>query len=219
MPQLPEQQWLQRIRAGDASAMGELLSAYQGRLYNVCLRMLSNRDDAAEATQETLLKIVQHIASFRGKSQLSTWMIRIAMNQATTRLRQRKRRPTLSLDRSTNGAAHEEQARSLRDGLADAREPSPSAGVEQKELRAQLQQALATLEPDFRAVLVLRDVDGMDYQQIAEVVEIPVGTVKSRLFRARLSLRKQLQVMDGGASTKAADSTTRPQAPPEVQDG
>src|SRR5690554_1964699 len=79
MPQPTDQQWLTRIRAGDASAMGELLAAYQGRLFNVCLRMLSNRDDAAEAAQEAMLKIVEHIGSFRGKSQLSTWMIRIAM--------------------------------------------------------------------------------------------------------------------------------------------
>lgn len=219
MAQDPDQQWLTRIRAGDASATGELLSAYQGRLYNVCLRMLSNRDDAAEATQEAMLKIVQHLASFRGRSQLSTWMIRIAMNQATTRLRQRKRRATLSLDGSPNGLADDDQARSLRSRLADGREPSPSAGVEQEELRAQLEKALATLEEDFRAVLVLRDIDGMDYQQIAEVIEAPVGTVKSRLFRARLALRKQLQAMERHAPGPAARDDTGSQARPEVSDG
>ncbi|MFA9477727.1 RNA polymerase sigma factor [Phycisphaerales bacterium AB-hyl4] len=213
MAQPTDQQWLTRIRAGDTSAMGELLSAYQGRLFNVCLRMLSNRDDAAEVTQEAMLKIVQHIEGFRGKSQLSTWMIRIAMNQATTRLRQRKRRLMLSLDGQRNGHAHGDQADALRDTLRDEREPSPAAGVEKQEQLAQLQQALAKLEADFRAVLVLRDIEGLDYQQIADVVEAPVGTVKSRLFRARLALRQQLQAMEGDSAD------TRSQARPEVQDG
>ncbi|MEX0654690.1 MAG: sigma-70 family RNA polymerase sigma factor [Phycisphaeraceae bacterium] len=219
MPQQPsDQHWLDRIRDGDTSAMGELLSAYQGRLFNVCLRMLSNRDDAAEATQEAMLKIIQHIDSFRGRSQLSTWMIRIAMNQATTRLRQRQRRPTFSLDGRghANGRAHrvggDDQASGLREVLSDSREPEPGAGVEKEELRRQLQTALGTLEEEFRAVLVLRDIDGMDYQQIADVLETPVGTVKSRLFRARLAMRQQLQAMEDRPRSNPASR-------PEVHDG
>lgn len=202
MSQSAEQQWLERIRAGDGRALAELLQAHQRRLYNVCLRMLSNRDDAAEATQETMLKIVEHIGTFRGESQVSTWMIRIAMNQATTRLRRRRRRPTVSLDGHANGQAHDDQAAALRDALPDTREPAPGASVETSELRERLVLALAKLDETFRAVVVLRDVDGLDYQQIAEVLDLPVGTVKSRLFRARLALRQQLQEIDHPADPR-----------------
>lgn len=195
MSQLSEQELLARIRRGDLSALGDRLRAEQGRLFGICLRMLGNRDDAAEATQETMLKVVEHIRSFRGESGLGTWMVRIAMNQATSRLRVRARRSTLSLEQaSSNGkAGGDDQASGLREQICDSREPSPSHSVQRDEQRQILHDALLKLDEPFRAVLVLRDLGQMDYQQIAQSLQLSVGTVKSRLFRARLALRKVLQ--------------------------
>ena len=190
---------LQRLRDGDRTALNELLAAHQTRLYNICLRLLGNRDDAAEVAQEALLKAVQHIDRFRGESKLGTWLVRIATNEATTHLRRRRIRRAASLESPhPNGQADgdADAGADWRHQLADGREPSPDERVQQQEQRLSLQAAIDQLEPDFRAVLVLRDVDQMDYQQIADVLEVPVGTVKSRLFRARLALREQLSERD-----------------------
>lgn len=186
---------LRRSQAGDSQALEALLRRHQKRLYNVCLRMVSHRDDAAEATQEAMLKIVEHIGSFRGDAAVSTWMIRIAMNASVSCLRRRRVRQTASLDGPRtygNPEHHLDQATALREELADGREPSPSHRVEQEEMREQLAAAIAALEEDFRAVLVLRDIDQMTYEDMAKALELPIGTVKSRLFRARLMLRQRM---------------------------
>lgn len=190
-------QLLADARAGDPAALGELLSQHQDRLYRVCLRMLHNRDDAAEVCQDAMLKIVQHISEYRGDAQLTTWMTRIAMNQALTRLRRGKVRQTVSLDGNPGNNTHEDQATALRHRLMETREPDPAQRVQVKEQVHLLEQALAALEPDFRSVLVLRDIDGMDYQQIAKALDISLGTVKSRLFRARLALRQEMMKLEG----------------------
>ncbi len=191
---ISEQRILAQIRRGDRSALGDLLRCYQHRIYNICLRMVSNRDDAAEITQETLLKVVQKIEFFRGDSELSTWIIRIAMNQSISHLRKRKLRLTTSIDQPRAGRSdYDDQAGSLRDQLMDRQEPTPHENVEKKEMLAFLSEALASLDEPFRAVLVLRDIDQLEYEQIAEVLDVPVGTVKSRLFRARLALRQEMR--------------------------
>ena len=206
-----EQRILAQIKRGDRSALGELLRNYQHRIYNICLRMLSNRDDAAEITQETLLKIIQKIDDFRGESELSTWIIRIAMNQSISHLRKRKLRLTTSIDSSRSGEHdHEDQASSLRNRLADSQEPQPFESVEKKEMLDHLKVALASLEEPFRAVLVLRDIDQIEYEQIAEVLDVPVGTVKSRLFRARLALRQEMRrLYSTGEEDKVSTGSTQ----------
>lgn len=173
--------------------MGELLDKHQGRLYNVALRMLSNRDDAAEVTQDAMLKIVQHLDGFRSEAQVTTWMTRIVMNQAITRLRRRKLRDHASLDSLRPTPNGEDQATTLRSVLQDTREPRPGTRVEEGEMIERMLAAIDRLDTDFRAVLVLRDLEDMDYQAIADTLEIKVGTVKSRLFRARLALRQEMQ--------------------------
>lgn len=181
---------VQRVMQGDQGALAEVLEAQQQRLYNIVLRMVGNRDDAAELTQEALLKIVQHIGDFKGKSLLTTWMTRIAMNLAVSFLRKASRRGAASLDQPLQDGAG--GATSLAAVLADHREPGPAQGVERQEQLAAVLAALARLDEEHRAALVLRDIDGMDYQQIAAVLAMPVGTVKSRLFRARLALRREI---------------------------
>jgi RNA polymerase sigma-70 factor, ECF subfamily len=198
MAQPTEPRIVDAVLRGDRAALGQLLSTYQHTIYNVCLRMVTNRDDAAEAAQETMLKVIEHVGEFHGNSDIATWMVRIAMNVSISRLRKRKVRQAMSLDgdpRSANGNSWDpadNQATPLSREIADHREPAPDAGVQQKETFAQLHAALGRLEEDFRAVLVLRDIQEMDYQQIAGVLAVPVGTVKSRLFRARLALRHEM---------------------------
>jgi len=181
-----------QVQAGDRAALGRLLELHQDRLFNIALRMVSNRDDAAEVTQDAMVKIIQHIDSFRSEAQITTWMTRIVMNQAITRLRRRKLRDHASLDASRPTANGDDQAASLRQILEDSREPSAELCVEEREMIERLLAAIDRLDSDFRSVLVLRDLEEMDYQQIADVLEIKVGTVKSRLFRARLALRQEM---------------------------
>ncbi|HEX7009497.1 MAG TPA: sigma-70 family RNA polymerase sigma factor [Phycisphaeraceae bacterium] len=208
MTQPSEQELLTRVRRGDQAALGHLLQMYQRRLYTVCLRMVGHRDDAAEATQDAMLKIVQHIHEFRGESELATWMIRIVMNQAMSQLRRRRVRRSISLDAAGDGHDPQDQAAALRQQLADSREPAPDQRIQQEEARQRVHEALARLEEPLRAVLVLRDVEQMDYQQIAQVLMMPVGTVKSRLFRARLALRHELR--EPSTQEETASDTARP---------
>ena len=186
---------------GDRSAMGQLLDRYQHRLFNVVLRMVSNREDAADVTQDAMLKIVAHFDEFQGKARLTTWMIRIAMNQSISHLRKRRHRQTQSLDDDGDDGNRKGGARDT----ADDREPGPLERVQQNEMIAHLHRAMDNLDQDFRGVLVLRDIDQMNYQEIAEVLEVPVGTVKSRLFRARLALRQEMmRLIDTSAGRRAS---------------
>ena len=207
MAERDERELIAAVKRGDLDALGRLLKRYEKRLYNVVLRMVSDREDAAELTQDAMLKIVQHIQDFRGQSALSTWMIRIAMNLSISHLRKRQLRQTASLDQTAPG---DDQGTSLRQQLADQREPSPESNVEKQEMLRHLAAALDSVEEDFRAVLVLRDIDQMEYQQIAEVLAIPVGTVKSRLFRARLALRRTMlaRVQTGGEREQVVKEQT-----------
>lgn len=203
MPDQPptEKHLIDLARKGDRSALGQLLDHHHNRLYNVALRMVTNRDDAAEITQDAMLKVVQHIASYDGRSKLSTWMIRITMNQSISFLRKRKLRKTTSLDMKFasggngsggSGSGGDGDGPSLGDRIAADEELQPDQRVQKTEMMEQLHKALDRVEDDFRAILVLRDVNEMDYQQISDVLSVPVGTVKSRLFRARLALREEM---------------------------
>lgn len=182
------------LRRGDRATLESLLKSHYPRLYHLCLRMLGNRDDAAECVQEAMLKVVQHAGSFDGRSSPGTWITRIAMNQALTHLRRRKIRLTTSLDQDDPAAGNGQgdSAGPARNRLPDFRELSPGQRVEHQEMHALLQTSLATLDESFRSVLILRDIQQLDYGQIADVLEVPVGTVKSRLFRARLALRQAM---------------------------
>ena len=187
-----EKKLISDAQNGDQAALGQLLEKYQHRLFSVALRMLGNRDDASEITQDAMLKVIVNIGKYNGQSALSTWMIRITMNLSISYLRKRRLRHTASLDapmRSNNGG---DQGAALSDHLSGDGEPTPDLSVQNSEMIQKMHQCLDALEDDFRAVIILRDLNEMDYQAISEVLEIPVGTVKSRLFRARLALRQAM---------------------------
>lgn len=185
-----ERQLVALVQRGDRGALGELLGAYHKRVYHVCLRMVSGAEDAADLTQEALLRAVKHIDGFRGGSSFSTWLLRIAMNLCISHLRRGKLRGAVSLEHEIGGG---DQSTPLRNLIASQREPNPAQSVQLDEQIRLLNAALDSLDPPLRSIILLRDLQGMDYQQIAEVLSVPVGTVKSRLFRARLVLRRVLE--------------------------
>ena len=196
-----ERQLVERAQAGDRGALGDLLTAYQRRVYHICLRMVCHADDAAELTQETLLRAVRHVETFRRGSKFSTWLLRIAMNLCISHLRKGRVRSGVSLEvAARQGWAQSDRTAALKDAIASEREPSPAMSVETDEQVRLLHAAIESLEPTLRGVLLLRDLQGMDYQQLADAMSIPVGTVKSRLFRARLALRKALSGLTGDSA-------------------
>jgi RNA polymerase sigma-70 factor, ECF subfamily len=189
---LQELQWVERFRRGDAEAARLLLEAYQRRIYGVCRRMLHDADAAADLTQDAMVKLLQGLAGYDGRSQLSTWIIRVTMNCCLSHLRRQKLRRHRSLNTAAAGDAASAPPNVDRPAAAAGAEPSGPQGVLHAERQQAVVHALADLDPDTRALLVLRDVQGLEYQQVADVLGIPLGTVKSRLFRAREALRQAL---------------------------
>ncbi len=191
----PDAALLRRAQSGDRAALSLLLTTHQDRLYAVCVRMVTDRTTAADLTQDTLVKIIQHLPTYDGRSQLTTWMIRIAMNTCLSYLRSQKHRRHTRLDPAgdppNSGSGRGEEGRGGHSPAA--RELPGSSGVELQEQRAIVSRALAELDPDHRAVLILRDVQGLDYDQIAGALSVPVGTIKSRIFRARAALREHIE--------------------------
>jgi RNA polymerase sigma-70 factor (ECF subfamily) len=168
---------------GDLEAFNRLVLAYQDPLFNIALRILGDEDLAADATQEAFLHAFQKIASYRSGS-FRGWLIRIVTNVCYDELRRQKRRPQTSLEPFT---AEGEEVESPA-WLSDDR-PSVEARLEQKELEHAIEHCLQALPPPFRVIVVLADIEGLDYAEIAAALRIPLGTVKSRLARARLRLR------------------------------
>jgi RNA polymerase sigma-70 factor (ECF subfamily) len=188
-------QWMRQAQAGDRAAYGRLVVAYQDRIYNGMLRMVGDPEEARELTQEALMRGLTSIDTFRGDAAPFTWLFRIAINLALTHLRQNQRHRVFSLDQPSGFGGRlgaEDQAAALVDRLANPRQ-TPAQEAERRERQQVTLAALGRLEPDYRAVLVLRDIEGLDYQQMAQLLELPLGTVKSRLFRARLALRDELK--------------------------
>ena len=215
---LRELQLVEIIRGGGSDAqdaLGELIRAYQRRIYSICLRMVRNPDDASDLTQDSLIKIIEGLAGYGGQSKLSTWVIRVTMNCCLSHLRKQKLRSHESLDAAPagmSGLVGEPMAAGPAGGVRGAaggrglsgsigpssmREPLPAQRIEQEQARSAVAEALDSLDADMRSILVLRDLQDMDYQQLAEALDIPIGTVKSRLFRARAALREAIENRGG----------------------
>ena len=201
-PRAEEGALIARLREGRAAPddWAILVRAHQDRIYATCLRMVGRPDLAADLTQDTFVKAIQGVQAFDGQSAFSTWLTRIAMNLCLTHFRAAKVR-----DRAVAQASRLGIARSSDSDRAAThfREHAGPSRVEQDETRGALSQALGSLDADQRAILVLRDVQGLDYDHIAAALEIAVVTVKSRLFRARLALR---QALDAAAETPGRSS-------------
>jgi RNA polymerase sigma-70 factor (ECF subfamily) len=168
--------------AGRTSAFGELVRRYQDRLFNAVLRVVDNAEDAADVVQDAFLNAYQSLNSFKGDSEFFTWLYRIAFNAAIS-LR-RKRKAVLSFDGGDERTATEP--------VDPSEFTRPGVALERSEEDAQLLAAMARLSPEHRAVLVLKDLEGQKYEDIAAVLDVPIGTIRSRLHRARLELRDLL---------------------------
>lgn len=192
-----EQALISAAQAGDQQAMGALLEGHQDRIYAVCRRITGNDADARDATQDALIAVMRGLSRFDGRSKFSTWAYRVATNACLDELRRRKRRPVVGLPEFET-ADHQPVGPGGR-----SRTPGSIAG--QVADRLDVDAALRELSPDFRAAVVLRDLCTLDYAEIAEVLGIPPGTVRSRISRARALLADQLRNPAEGPNRRSQD--------------
>lgn len=180
-----ERRLIETAQRGDVDSFNALVRLYEGRIYNLCYRMLGDRESAADAAQDAFLSAFRNLRSFRGGS-FRSWMLRIATNTCYDALRVRKRRPAISLD---SDADHDD-APALQ--IADPSEP-PDDFALRRELAAAIQRGLEHLPEEQRIIVILSDIEGLAYEEIAQITATNLGTVKSRLSRGRARLRDALK--------------------------
>lgn len=171
-----DRQLVDRFLDGDRQAFNELMQAHEDKVFGICLRIMRNREQALDAVQETFVTVFRKADKFTGESAFSTWLYRVATNTCYDQLRKIKRRAASPLPDATDPA-----------------DPHTEAALTAIELRPDIQTALAALPPDFHTAIVLADMEGLPLQQVADVVGVPVGTIKSRVFRARRLLADSLR--------------------------
>jgi RNA polymerase sigma-70 factor (ECF subfamily) len=184
----PERSLLRRLRDRDEHAFRELIDQHRDKVFNITYRMLGNRAEAEDVAQEVFITVFKTIDTFREESRFSTWLYRVTVNHTKNRIKYLARRHERDRDeldetsREANGAAS-----------GPPRNPQPDRALEGAQLEQLLQDAIAALDDEHRVVVVLRDVEDLSIEEICEITGLPDGTVKSRLHRARLVLRKRLQ--------------------------
>jgi RNA polymerase sigma-70 factor (ECF subfamily) len=171
---------IDEVLAGDTSAFGQLVVKYQDRLFNTLSYVVGSCEEAEDVVQDAFVQAFVKLGTFQRASAFYTWLYRIAFNLAVSR--KRRRRPEVSVDQTRELTGDEP----VDDGQA------PGDHLEQQESAEQVQEALQRVSVEHRTILVLREMDGLCYEEIADVLELPVGTVRSRLHRARLALRDEL---------------------------
>lgn len=191
------------LKAGSEEAFAVLIAQYHQPLYSLILRSLNDPTDAADITQEVFLKVFRSIRWFHGDSSLRTWMYRIALHEASNQRRwwSRHKRQEITIDSPLNDATEDEPC--LAAVLAD-QGSSPFDHAVQSELRCRVEAALREIPEAFRTVVVLREIEGFSYEEVAEILDINLGTVKSRLTRGRKALRLLLTGTDGPIRTSVS---------------
>ncbi len=175
---------LARLRKGDPDAFESLVRLHQDRLYDFCVRMVGDREEAHDLVQEIFVSVHQNVRRFREDAKLSTWLFRITKNHCINRLKYLKRRGRGRSDEFDEASAL------FADGGGTV--PGPDAALEAARERARVQWAISQLDPDARMLVALRDIEGLSYEEIIDITELPEGTVKSRLHRAREKLAELL---------------------------
>ena len=198
-----EQEYLivQQVLEGNTNAFEELVLEYEKKVYNVALRILGNSEDAADMTQEAFIKAFNSMSGFRGDSKFSVWLTRIVSNLCLDFLRSRSRRPTVSL------SVEDDEGDDVQLDIADVSQ-SPELLLERSLTRESVRRGLKALPEDYREILLLREIQGLSYDEIAEALNIEVGTVKSRIFRGRKKLCDYL-IKDGNIPDFASSGKTR----------
>lgn len=178
-----DEELIEKTLAGDKEAFGLLALKYKDRVYNLALPIVGNKEDALDVVQDTFMQALAHLENFRRSSRFYTWLYRIAYNTAVGALRKRKRKPRASLE-----YLNEEYG-----DCFEAQGDAPDDDAKRRDDAAILRRELAKLSEEYRTPLILREVEGANYEQIAEILNVPVGTVRSRLHRARIALRERLE--------------------------
>jgi len=173
-------------RQGDTVAFGELVKRYEGKIFRLAQHVTQNREDAEDVLQETFMKAYEHLNQFKGDSKFYTWIVRIAVNQALMKLRRRKTDKSVSLD-ETIDTGEDTVTREIA-----AWDENPEQQFSREQLGGILDTAVQSLEPPYRSVFVLRDIEELSTEETAEALGLSVPAVKSRLLRARLQLREKL---------------------------
>jgi RNA polymerase sigma-70 factor (ECF subfamily) len=181
-----EQLLLERAKAGDVAAFEELIGAYQKKVFNLALRIIGNYDDASDLAQEAFVRIFKAISAFKEQSSFSTWVYRITTNVCLDEIRRRKNKKVVSIDEDI----HVDDGEMKRQIVSS--DPGPDEAAERSEVRRIVNDAINRLPEDQRVVITLRDLQGMSYEEIAKILDLPGGTVKSRINRARLALKNIL---------------------------
>ncbi len=176
-----ESRIVQKVLRGDVNAFEKLVLEYEKNIYNIALRMTGNSEDASDMTQEAFIKAYNSLQSFRGDSKFSVWIYRIATNVCLDFLRSKSRRPTVSLSVEDN------EGEDVQLDVADESQ-SPELLLDRQMTRESVRRGLETLSPEYRQILLLREIQGLSYDEISQTLGLEVGTVKSRIFRARKKL-------------------------------
>ncbi len=185
-----DEELVRRFVAGDTDAFTELMAAHEDRVFAICMRMLRDREAALDAVQDTFIAVFRKAGRFSGRSAFSTWLYRVAVNTCYDSLRRQRRRPTVPLPEHSDPAdsAGEDDFRSV-------------------EVRPDIAAALAELPAEFRAAVVLADLEDLPLQEVGDILGVPVGTVKSRVFRGRRLLAEALGNLSGGARLPRDETT------------
>jgi len=185
---------IERVLAGESEAFETLLLANQRKVYNLCLRMTGNAEDAEDLAQEAFWKAYQNLAGFKGESGFGPWLYRLASNVCIDHLRREKRREKSSL-------TYQDESWAAVDIEVPDERFMPETMLDRRQVQESIQRGLDTLTPEHRNILVLREINGLSYEEIGETLELEAGTVKSRISRARIALSKFL-LQDGNISEK-----------------
>ena len=185
---LAERLLIGRLRERDPAAFEEIVRRYGDKVFNLVYRMLGNRHEAEDITQEVFITVFKTVETFRGEAKFSTWLLRIAANQSKNRIKYLSRRPTDGgeVDDAAPAAA------GTPGPVAHAQIEGPDKLLEAAELESLMQGAIASLDEEHRLLVILRDVEELSYQEIGEITGLPEGTIKSRLHRARMEIKEVL---------------------------
>jgi RNA polymerase sigma-70 factor (ECF subfamily) len=203
-----DERFIAALRRRDERAFSRLVLAHQDRVYTLCLRLLGSPEEARDVAQEVFVTVFQKIELFRGDSRLSTWLYRVAANHAKNRIKYLSRRHDRARD------SFDDLLSQPSDGRLSASVPRPDQVLEGRRAEAFVQRALMLLDADQREAVVLRDIEGLSYEEVAEIVQATLGTVKSRIHRGRARLKDALDAwMEGRDVTEPPPEVERPEPP------